>query len=162
MLLRRGRTFTTQNDELSNLLPKAMKKISWFRPPEYTTTPDTNGKYEGTYTVVDDLVLLNLGSKIIRQMILKCTELTFKDINPDIQYANRVANLHVHEYILNSKAFDHVDGTIISELHTDYDLLDDLVGREEIVLFMDRVRDKISLTRIDSFAVIEKVRVILE
>lgn len=153
MLLRRERIITNRKPKVSFLNIHNMRELEWFRPPDYTATPDTSyGPFEGSYMVEESIVLLNLGSKLVRQMILKYTGLSEESFDPNMQYSGHEPNLKVHTAILKCEKFKHVDGTIISEIHTDEDMLDELEGPEEVVLFMDRARHKISLIRVDSYA----------
>lgn len=147
MYIRQGSEITTRKTSAKFLEIKNFRSLEWFRPP-CQDFQSCYGSILGTYKVERRLLLLNLGSVKTRSDLLRHTNLTCNDINPDNQYSGHKPNEKVHKEILRSPFFKAYDGTIITTNLIDKQLLDDMEGPEEIVLFMPRCANAISLTSI--------------
>ena len=126
------------------------RTLEWFRPPEYTLEvyskeESSYGPHLAFYQVNRKLRLLNLGSKEAIADIVSHTSLEEGFGLWQYDHGN---NLMVHDEIMSSCYFKGYDGTYISEKDIDHDLLDDLSGPEEIVLFTTRTKNAISLLSI--------------
>jgi hypothetical protein len=148
MYLKRGQLLTSRKFCFSFLSIANMRAIEWFRPPNDSDLSTSYGRYKGTYALQSTFVLLNLGCEVDRQLILNCTSLERDDLNPDMQYSCHDANLKVHVAIYDSPLLKRFDGTIISKLHTDPSLSEDLAGPEEVVIFMRRVQNRLLLSHV--------------
>ena len=144
-----GAIFYSRKHDPKYFMPSNFRGLEWFRP--HLPEADSYGTYLGTYVAARTLNLLNLGDATARRDILKYTCLTPCEFDPDEQYSCHSSNLRVHEAIMASHAFRCYDGTIISEALTDACLEDDLAGPEEIVLFMNRVRNALILDSVSSY-----------
>ena len=148
MYLKCGQQLTSRKFCFSFLSIANMRDIEWFRPPGDVDSSSSYGNYKGTYDLQSTFSLLNLGCEDDRQTILRCTSLTQADLNPDMQYSCHDTNLKVHVAIRDSPLLKRFDGTIVSKLHTDPALAEDLDGPEEVVIFMDRVRNRLLLSHV--------------
>jgi hypothetical protein len=54
-----------------------------------------------------------------------------------------VSNLKVHRAIMASPLLQRYGGTVMTKLHTDVELKEYLDGPDEVVIFMNRVRDRL-------------------
>lgn len=145
-----GTTITQRKHDDDFLNPFTMRSLEWFRPPGYVEhLGSAYGEHRGIYTVSRVLNLINLGDPNDRQMVMGQTDLLTIDLNPDVQYAGYWGNRRVQQAILDSKGLLRFDGTIMSDHTTDPGLRRYLAGPEEVVLFMDRVKSGISLTRVE-------------
>jgi hypothetical protein len=131
----------------SFLSPENMRPIEWFRPSNYHDTLGSYGSFIGTY-IASELLLINLGSASDRKMVLEHTYLVESDLDPDMQYSGYEANLRVHRAIQDAPSLRYYDGTIISEDRSDNELRHYLAGPNEVVIFMNRIRDRISLVSV--------------
>lgn len=148
MYLDAGYTFTAKKGCFSFLNPVTMRAIEWFRPASFNDDSVSYGEWEGTYVTSTKLFLLNLGNEKDRESVVSRTSLTPLEFHPDNQYSGYATNLKIHTTIHESPFFKAYDGTIISSLTTDVILRDYLEGVDEIVLFTDRVKNRISLSSV--------------
>lgn len=148
MILDKGSLISTRKDDPMFLKPCKMRELEWFRPPGFEDNDETSsyGQFQGFYEISKNLKLLNLGSSHIRKLVLKHTCIRPWQFDPDEQYSSHESNIDVHKAIVESCYFDDYHGTIISHTLTDEDLVDELCGPEEVVLFVNRVgKDNILL-----------------
>ena len=126
-----------------------MRDIEWFRVGKFDGGT-SYGTYEGTYVLLSDLNLLNLGRSDHRKLIVKCTDLSDNDLNPDVQYSGYDTNTFVHRAIWRSDLLKEFDGTVFVDRWVDLGLKE-LLGDapEEVVIFTDRVGFRISLVKVE-------------
>ena len=149
MFLRKKQVLSARKHEPAKLSIVNMRDIEWFRPPGFPLVEESfYGSFHGNYKLTARLLLINLGSKADRSMVLLNTDLTVEDLNPDVQYSGHESNLKVHRAIMDSATLRRFDGTIVSEQLVDRSLADELSGPEEVVLFIQRVKHKIVLEQI--------------
>lgn len=145
--LKKGSVLTMRKFNSDFLFPENFRQLEWFRPPNLSRTyrdssnEDSYGPHLGIYTLNRNVRLLNLGNADVRAAILKHTNLTEDDFNPDNQYSGCIPNRKVQLAILNTSHFKRFDGTIITDILIDDELYRNLAGPDEVVLFTKRTTD---------------------
>jgi hypothetical protein len=156
MYLQEGERLISRKEVPWFLNVDQMRDIEWFRLESFDDETGY-GVYKGTYVLNDRLTLLNLGNRDHRELILKNTDLTKDDLNPDMQYSGYRENLKVHRAIMKSDTLlRSFDGTIFVEKFVELDLKEILGDTaEEVVLFMDRIGSRISLVKVEKLFVFQ-------
>jgi hypothetical protein len=144
MYLKEGTIVRCTKNSLEELSVNNLRDIEVFRPDDNNENREVVGVYTGVYKVQRTLRLLNLGNVFDRDLVIRnVTNLNDDDWFSCIQDST---DLKIHEAILNSRDLDAFDGTIIGSRYCDDDLRDFLEGKDEIVLFLDRMFHHILLT----------------
>jgi len=137
MLLEVGTQLLLRKFDLINLLPKNFREIEWFHQDNCRVT----GPMLGVYELKTPLLLLDLGNKHARRLILQSTDLSETDLNLSVQYPNNETRIRVHTAIMESPRLVTFQGTRFA------DSPEVINGMEEIAIFTDRALDTLVIVQ---------------